>query len=161
MSDLQVKAGPSDSELIAIAKAARAAIDARRAYEADDSLDNYNASEAADIAFSSLTQTDELVISLIESKQAAERERGEAVELIETQRSAYAEAQRERDAAEARARTAEEALKPFAKVHEETKRWDLTRGDDEHAWGFNRSDLTWGDFRRAAEALTDNAKKEA
>jgi hypothetical protein len=30
------------------------------------------------------------------------------------------------------------------------------RPDDRHAWGFNNANITWGDFRRAREALADN-----
>jgi hypothetical protein len=51
-----------------------------------------------------------------------------------------------------------EALEPFAALHDETM---ISYGDesfsgypdDRHAWGFNRKDLTWGDFRSARAAL--------
>ena len=119
---------------------------------AADDDDELNANSKADAKFIA-TFNPAFVLSLIERARAAEallsdseearnvltaavleraRERDEAVELIETQRSAYVEVQRERDeathevqvwiahteAAEARARTAEEALTRIAKLPE-------------------------------------------
>lgn len=45
----------------------------------------------------------------------------------------------------------EKALEPFERMWAE--HGDLPPTDDRYAWGFNRADLYWGDFRRAAEAL--------
>jgi hypothetical protein len=54
------------------------------------------------------------------------------------------------------------ALEPFDKLYAESVKplsMDFAdcprdpRPDDHVAWGFNSADITWGDFRRAAEAL--------
>lgn len=66
------------------------------------------------------------------------------------------EVERERDEALA-------ALRPFAALYSESMR-DFPDGsakperpDERHAWGFNNTDLSWGDFRRAREALGKEA----
>jgi hypothetical protein len=46
------------------------------------------------------------------------------------------------------------ALEPFAQLWDTATEWDLQRADNEHAWGFNRTDLLWGQFRRAHAVRT-------
>ena len=49
-------------------------------------------------------------------------------------------------------RVAVEALEPFSRMWGEWRE-DERPSDDRSAWGFNSAVLTWGDFRRATEAL--------
>jgi hypothetical protein len=58
-----------------------------------------------------------------------------------------------------RVKALELALTPFAKIWDEKSKPyghpPITPevGDLDHAWGFNRADLFWGDFRKARAAL--------
>jgi len=47
-----------------------------------------------------------------------------------------------------------EAVKPFAALGQYILDEDLqTKPDDRAIWGFDRNELTYGDFRRAAKAI--------
>jgi hypothetical protein len=55
-------------------------------------------------------------------------------------------------------REAVEALKPFAALGQYLIDEDLqTKPDDRPIWGFDRHELTYGDFCRAARALKENS----
>lgn len=81
-------------------------------------------------------------------------ERGDrAIARAETAEVSLAAMTAEQDAAR-------EVLKPFAVLYTESMRdfpdgsAEDVRPDDKKAWGFNKASLTWGDFRRAALAVS-------